>query len=86
MYIYCLEEWRGGQRISPQGITSPLGDKIDLRGTTSPLGVKVFPKGEVKNGPLRPVATESHSFSVTSIIKTHILTLVFKNEIYSDNC
>jgi hypothetical protein len=41
--LYCLEEWRGKQRISPQEITSPLGDKIHLRGTTSSLGVKVCP-------------------------------------------
>jgi hypothetical protein len=26
--LKCLEEWRGEQRISPQGITATLGDKI----------------------------------------------------------
>jgi hypothetical protein len=42
--LYWLEEWRGKQRISrPQGITSPLGDKIHSGGITSPLGVKVCP-------------------------------------------
>jgi hypothetical protein len=49
--LYCLEEWRGKQRISPpgdnftptRGQNSPLGDKF------AP-GVKVFPRGEVKNG------------------------------------
>jgi hypothetical protein len=36
----------GTNKISPQGITSPIGDTIHPCGTTSPLGVKV------KNGPL----------------------------------
>jgi hypothetical protein len=26
--FYELEEWRGEQRIIPQGIMSPLGDKV----------------------------------------------------------
>jgi hypothetical protein len=43
--LYCLEEWRGEQRISPPG------DKIHPLGTTSPLGSKFAPRGEVKNGP-----------------------------------
>jgi hypothetical protein len=48
--LYCLEEWRGKQRISPpgdnftpRGQNSPLGDKIHPWGTTSPLRVKVRP-------------------------------------------
>jgi hypothetical protein len=44
--LYCLEEWRGEQRISP------LGDTIHPWGTTSPLGSKFAPRGKVKNGPL----------------------------------
>jgi hypothetical protein len=42
---YCLEDWRGKQRISPPG------DKINPWETTSPLGSKFAPRGEVKNGP-----------------------------------
>jgi hypothetical protein len=41
--LYCLEEWRGEQRISPPG------DKIHPWGTTSPLGSKFAPRGEVQN-------------------------------------
>jgi hypothetical protein len=26
--LYCLEEWRGKQRISPPGDNSPLGDNF----------------------------------------------------------
>jgi hypothetical protein len=40
---------RGDQRISPQGITSPLGDEIHPWGTTSPLESKFAPRGEVEN-------------------------------------
>jgi hypothetical protein len=36
--LYCLEELRGEQRISPPGVTSPPGDKINRWGTTLPLG------------------------------------------------
>jgi hypothetical protein len=52
-----LEEWRGKQINSPQGITSPPEDNFTLRGqisplgTTSPLGSKFAPRGEAKNGP-----------------------------------
>jgi hypothetical protein len=42
--LYCLEEWRREQRISPPG------DKIHPWGTNSPLGSKFAPRGEVKNG------------------------------------
>jgi hypothetical protein len=37
----------GGANIEyhPQGITSPLGNKVDSWGTTSPLGVNVCPEG-----------------------------------------
>jgi hypothetical protein len=38
--LYCLEEWRDKQRISP------LGDKIH------PWGSNFAPRGGVKNGPL----------------------------------
>jgi hypothetical protein len=48
--LYCLEEWRGEQRISPPGYNF-TGDKIHPRGTTSPLGDNLAPRGEV-NGPL----------------------------------
>jgi hypothetical protein len=48
----CLGEWRGEQRISPQRITSPPGDKNQPWGTTSPLESKFAPRVEVKNGPL----------------------------------
>jgi hypothetical protein len=43
--LYCLEEWRGEQRISPPG------DNFTPRGQNSPLGVKFAPRGEVKNRP-----------------------------------
>jgi hypothetical protein len=43
--LYCSEEWRGEQRISPPG------DKIHPWGTTSPPGSKFAPRGEVENGP-----------------------------------
>jgi hypothetical protein len=60
--LYCLEEWRGEQRISPSvdtftprgefknGPLSP-GDEIHLWGSTSPLEVKLAPRGDAKNGP-----------------------------------
>jgi hypothetical protein len=49
--LYCVEEWRGEQRISPpQEITSTPGDKFHPYWTT-PLGSKFPPSGEVKNGP-----------------------------------
>jgi hypothetical protein len=48
---YCLEEWRGEQRVHPQGITSPLVDKIH------PWGSKFAPRGEDKNGPLGKLKT-----------------------------
>jgi hypothetical protein len=42
---YCLEEWRGEQRISPPGDNfTPMGQIHPWR-TTSPLGVKVCPQG-----------------------------------------
>jgi hypothetical protein len=49
--LYCLEEWRGKQIISP-----PM-DNLTPRGQNSPLGDnftpggQVHPRGEVKNGP-----------------------------------
>jgi hypothetical protein len=43
--LYCLEEWRVEQRISPQGIASPPRDKIHPWGTASPLRVKVCSQG-----------------------------------------
>jgi hypothetical protein len=43
--LYCLEEWRGEQRISPPG------NKIHPWGTTSPLGSKFASRDEVKNEP-----------------------------------
>jgi hypothetical protein len=49
--IYCLEEWRGEQRISPPGDNFTHRDKIHHWGTTSSLGVKFAPRGEVKNEP-----------------------------------
>jgi hypothetical protein len=48
--LYCLEEWRGEQRISPPGDNFTPGDKIHPWGTTLPLGAKFSPRGEVKNG------------------------------------
>jgi hypothetical protein len=57
--LYCLEVWRGEQRISPpwdnfnpRGKNSTLGDKF------AP-GVKVAPRGKVKNGPLGVSAIET---------------------------
>jgi hypothetical protein len=50
--LYCLEEWRGKQRISPPEDNFTPRDKIHPWGTTSPLGAKFSPWGEVKNGPL----------------------------------
>jgi hypothetical protein len=49
--LYCLEECRGEQRISPPGITSPLGDKFTPRGPLRPWGSKFAPRGEVKKWP-----------------------------------
>jgi hypothetical protein len=50
--LYCLEEWRGEQRISSPGDNfTPRGKKSPLV-TNSPLGSKFAPRGEVKNGPL----------------------------------
>jgi hypothetical protein len=49
--LYCLEEWRGEQRISPPGDNFTPRGQIHPWGTTLPLGVKVCPKGEVNNGP-----------------------------------
>jgi hypothetical protein len=43
--LYCLEEWRGEQRISPPG------DKFTPRGQIHPWGTKFASRGEVKNGP-----------------------------------
>jgi hypothetical protein len=45
---YCLEEWRGEQRISPPGATSPLPrGQIHPWGTTSPLGDNFTPRGQI---------------------------------------
>jgi hypothetical protein len=42
--LYCLEEWRGEQRISPPGDNfTPRGQNSPL-GTTSPLGSKFAPR------------------------------------------
>jgi hypothetical protein len=38
--LYCLEEWRGEQRISPPG------DNFTLRGQSSLLGNNVAPGGQ----------------------------------------
>jgi hypothetical protein len=43
--LYCLEEWRGEQRISPPG------DNFTPGGQLRPWGSKFAPRGEVKNGP-----------------------------------
>jgi hypothetical protein len=43
--LYCLEEWRGEQRISPPGDNFTHRGQIHPWWTTSPLGDKVFPKG-----------------------------------------
>jgi hypothetical protein len=50
--LYCFEEWKGEQ------IISPTGDNFTPRGQNSPLGdnftpgSKFAPRCEVKNGPL----------------------------------
>jgi hypothetical protein len=64
--VYFLDEWRGKQKISPPGITSPPapGDKIHPWGTTVPLGSKYAPRGEVKNGPLTFSQAASMKFLV----------------------
>jgi hypothetical protein len=49
--LYCLEEWRGKQRISPPGDNFTPRGQTHPWGTTSPLGVKFTPGGEVKSGP-----------------------------------
>jgi hypothetical protein len=49
--LYCLEEQRGEQRISPPGDNFTARVKIHPLGTTSPLGSKFAHRGEVKNGP-----------------------------------
>jgi hypothetical protein len=43
--LYCLEERRGKQRISPPGDNFTPRGLIHPWGTTSPLGVKVCPQG-----------------------------------------
>jgi hypothetical protein len=40
--LYCLEEWRGKQRISPPG------DNFTPRGQNSPLGDKFTPGGQIR--------------------------------------
>jgi hypothetical protein len=45
--LYCLEEWRGKQRILPPG-----DNFTRTQGTKFTPGVTVCPRGEVKNGPL----------------------------------
>jgi hypothetical protein len=44
--LYCLEEWKGKERISAPG------DNFSPRGQNSPLGDNFTPEAEVKNGPL----------------------------------
>jgi hypothetical protein len=56
--LYCLQEWRGEQRILPPG------DKINPWGTTSPLGSKFAPRSEVKNWPLPPSSVSGGSVRV----------------------
>jgi hypothetical protein len=58
--FYCLEEWRGEQRISPpRDNFTPRGAKFtpgwQLRswGTSHPWGSKFAPRGEVKNRSLK---------------------------------
>jgi hypothetical protein len=46
--FYCLEEWRGKQRVSTEGTTSHLEDKVYPWGPTSPLEVKFRPWGKFK--------------------------------------
>jgi hypothetical protein len=53
--LYCLEEWRGKQRISPPGDNFTPREHFHPWGTKSPLGVKFAPRGEVKKGPQRPI-------------------------------
>jgi hypothetical protein len=51
--MYCLEKWRGEQRISPPGDNfTPIRGLIHPWGTNRPWGSKFDPRGEVKNGPL----------------------------------
>jgi hypothetical protein len=38
---YCVQEWRGEQRIFPQGTTSPLGDTLTPGVKVCPLRVKL---------------------------------------------
>jgi hypothetical protein len=45
LWMYCLDEWKGEQRILPPG------DSSTPRGPLRPWGSKFAPRGEVKNGP-----------------------------------
>jgi hypothetical protein len=52
--LYCLEEWRGEQRISPPGDNfTSRGTKFTPGGQLCSWGSKIEPSGEVKNGPLK---------------------------------
>jgi hypothetical protein len=46
--LYCLEEWRSKQRISPLGIFSPPKGQIHPLGTTSPLVDNFAPGGQLR--------------------------------------
>jgi hypothetical protein len=60
--LYCLEEWRGEQRISPPGDNfTPRGQNHPW-GTTSPLGVKVFPRVKLRMGLCRTVKQNESLF------------------------
>jgi hypothetical protein len=61
--LYCLEEWRGKQRISPPG------DKIHSWRTTSPLGVKICPLGMRLRMALRQLCMHSIKFFLTYACK-----------------
>jgi hypothetical protein len=50
--LYCLEEWRGKQRISLPGDNFTPKAKIHPWEKNSLLGSKFAPRGEVTNGPL----------------------------------
>jgi hypothetical protein len=66
LYIYCLEEWRGIQRISPPGDNFTPKVQSSLPGENfAPLGSRFAPRGEVKNGRLRPVwSAKSMTFPI----------------------
>jgi hypothetical protein len=74
--LYCLEESRGIQRISPPG------DNFTPRGQSSPLGAKFTPRGEVKNGPqgwrLALILKPAECLRVTLVVSLHVSNCVGK--------